>query len=74
MFHVKHLLLAGLLLAPTLAQAQVPVTLTLQVEDVMLLVQTLGAIGCQNVQQLIVCEQARDLRKKIQDQVKLQGQ
>ncbi len=47
--------------------------LTIEVEDAMLIVQTLGAIGCQNVQQLIVCERARDLLKTIQSQVKAQG-
>ena len=77
MSHVKHLLVAGLLLVPTLALAQEkPVMLTLQVEDAMLLVQVLGkAPLCgQTVEQLVVCERARDLLKKIQDQVKLQGQ
>jgi hypothetical protein len=53
--------------------AQPPVTLTLEVEDAMLIVQTLGQIGCQNVQQLTACNRAAALLLKIKDQVKAQG-
>ena len=75
---MRWLFLAGLLLGghEALAQqqlpAQPPVTLTLEVEDAMLIVQTLGQIGCQNVQQLMVCERAVTLLRKVQDQVKAQ--
>lgn len=68
-------LIAGLA-SPALAQqlpTQPPVTLTLEVEDAMLIVQTLGQIGCQNVQQLMACNRAAALLLKIQDQVKAQG-
>ena len=74
----QWLFLGGVLLCghQVLAQQQLPVqppvTLTIEVEDAKLIVQMLGAIGCQNVQQLIVCERARDLLKKIQDQAKAQ--
>ena len=76
----QWLFLVGVLLGghDVLAQqqlpAQPPVTLTVEVDEAMLVVQTLGQIGCQNVQQLMVCERAKRLLKKIQDQVKLQGQ
>ena len=75
---MRWLFLVGLLLGghEALAQqqlpAQPPVTLTLEVEDAMLIVQTLGQIGCQNVQQLMVCERAVTLLRKVQDQVKAQ--
>ena len=70
-------LVLGLLLcgAPALAQqlpTQPPVTLTISVEQAMLIDQTLGQIGCANVQQLMVCMQALDLRSIIHEQVKAQ--
>ncbi len=46
------------------------VHLDLTVEQTKLIVETLGAIGCQNVQQLIVCQAAAELRNTIRDQVK----
>jgi hypothetical protein len=74
---MRGLFLAGLLLYghQALAQqlpAQPPVTLSVEVRDAMLVVETLKAIGCPSVQQLIVCQQAVDLIRKIQDQVKAQ--
>ena len=71
---IRAALLAGVMSTPALAQQkQPPVTLTIEVEDAMLIVQTLGAIGCQSVQQLIMCERAVVLLRKVQDQVKAQG-
>ena len=68
------LLAAGLLLGGHDALAQ-DAKLTLQVttEQAMLIVQTLGAIGCQNVTQLAVCQQAAELLRDIREQAKAQG-
>lgn len=74
---MRSVLLAGLLLLgghDALAQ-QLPapeISLRLSVEQTKLIVQTLGAIGCPNVTQLMVCEQARDLLREIQRQAKEQ--
>jgi len=66
----------ALVLLPTLAwgqQLDAPkVHLDLAVDEVKLIVETLGQIGCQNVTQLIVCEKARDTLKAIQAQAQAQ--
>ena len=48
-------------------------TLHVTTDQAMLLVQTLGAIGCQNVTQLMVCQQAAELLREIREQAKMQG-
>ena len=57
---------AGELLAPKL-------TLSVTTEQAMLIVQTLGQIGCQNVTQLVICHQAAELLREIREQAKAQG-
>ena len=56
------------------AQAQQPlppqVHLTVTPEQVQLMVETLGQIGCQNVQQMILCQRAADLLRELQRQVR----
>ncbi len=81
---MRSLLVAGVLLGlcsgagaqqppPALEGVAAPgVTLKLTVEQTKLIVDTLGAIGCQNVTQLTVCEQARDLLRDIQRQAREQ--
>jgi hypothetical protein len=72
---VRVLLALGLLGFASLAQAQevVPkVTLSITVEQAQLIVQTLGQIGCQNVTQLAVCQQAADLLRDMREQIKAQ--
>ena len=76
---MRHLLFAiGLLGFASCAQAQglasePKLTLRITTEQAMLLVQTLGAIGCQNVTQLMVCQQAAELLRDIREQAKMQG-
>lgn len=56
-------------LPPALDGGQAPaVTLKLTVEQTKLIVETLAAIGCQNVAQLVVCLEAAKLRAEIQRQ------
>jgi hypothetical protein len=66
---VLGLLLSGF---ETHAQQQLPtqppVKLTLSVEQVQLIVQTLPVIGCQSVAQLIVCQKAVELLAEIKRQ------
>jgi hypothetical protein len=73
---VRLLLAIGLLLSgPVLAQqlpAQPPVKLELTVEQTKLIVETLGAIGCQNVTQLVLCQRAVELLAEIRRQAKEQ--
>lgn len=78
---MRRLLSAGVLLGLVVsAQAQQPpadassLTLRVSTEEAMLIVQTLGAIGCQNVTQLAVCQRAADLLKSLREQLKAQGQ
>jgi len=68
------LLALGLLGFASIAQTQEIPKLTIKVstEEAMLIVQTLGAIGCQNVTQLVVCDQAKALLLSIREQVKAQ--
>jgi hypothetical protein len=71
-------LLLGLCISLAPAQAQqLPqaptgaapgVSLKLTVEQTKLIAETLGAIGCQNVAQLVVCLEAAKLRAEIQSQ------
>ena len=65
-------LLAGPALAEELPAPPQTVALTLEVEQVHLIVSTLGAISCQNVTQLVVCQQAADLLRELRRQVKSQ--
>jgi siroheme synthase len=71
---VKKALLLLLLAAPALAQEPPKVTVSMTVEQAQLVVQTLGQIGCQNVTQMAVCQQAvellRDMREQLRAQVK----
>jgi hypothetical protein len=48
------------------------VNLKLTVEQTKLIVETLGAIGCQNVTQLIVCQRAAELLAEIRRQAAAQ--
>ncbi len=52
----------------------VGVSLKLSVEQLQLIVQSLPSIGCQNVQQLIVCNKAialiEELKRQAKEQVK----
>lgn len=60
------------------AQAQQPLTvppqvhLTLTVDEAKLIVETLGQIGCQNVQQMMLCQSAAVVLRSIQSQVREQ--
>lgn len=67
----------GLLGFASLAQAQEvgepKVNLRVSIEQAMLIVQTLGQIGCQNVTQLIICQQAAELLREIREQAKAQS-
>lgn len=62
-----------------LAQQALPATtsktvkLDLPVDSVMLIVDTLGQIGCQKVADMATCELARDTLRAIQEQAKAQG-
>ncbi len=57
--------------SPPAPSGAVPgVHLDLTVEQTKLIVQTLGAIGCQNVTQLVVCQEAADLLKTLREQAK----
>ncbi len=70
---IAPLVLVGLLFAPVAFAQETPkITLLVTVDQAMLLVQTLGAIGCQNVTQLMVCQQAAELLRDIREQAKLQ--
>ncbi len=60
------------LFSPAGAQ-QKPLTLTLEVEQAMLVVETLKAIRCDTVQQLIVCEKAKAILAAIQAQAREQS-
>lgn len=65
--------LAGLLLAtPVFAEEPPKLNLMVTQEQAQLIVQTLGAIGCQNVTQMAVCQQAVELLKDIREQAKAQ--
>ena len=72
---MRLVLALGLLGFASLAQAQEPLKLTLSVttEQAQLIVQTLGAIACQNVTQLAVCQQAVELLRDVREQVKAQA-
>jgi hypothetical protein len=75
---VRAAIALGVLGFASLAQAQdIPtqpkLTLSLTVEQAQLIVQTLGAIGCQNVTQLAICQQAVDLLRDIREQAKAQA-
>jgi hypothetical protein len=67
----------GLLGFASMAQAQgfgePKLTLSVTAEQAMLIVQTLEAIGCQSVKQLVVCQQAVELLRDIREQAKAQG-
>lgn len=54
--------------AAALGDASPGVSLRLTVEQTRLIVQVLGQVGCQNVTQLIVCEDAAALLKEIRTQ------
>ncbi len=68
-------LVLGLLGFVASAQAQElapKLTLSVTTEQAHLIVQTLGAIGCQNVTQLVVCDQAKELLRAIREQATAQ--
>ena len=72
---MRAALALGLLGFASLAQAQEvapKVTLSITVEQAQLIVQTLGQIGCQNVSQLVICQQAADLLRDMREQIKAQ--
>ena len=68
--------LALLLGGPALAQLerQPKVTLSIEVEQARLIVETLKAINCGTVAQLIICNEAaellRDMQKQLREQVR----
>lgn len=66
------LLLGLLAAAPSLAQEQPRLKLDVSVEDAMLIVQTLEAIPCGTVRQIMVCEAALTLLRGIREQAKAQ--
>ena len=68
------LVLAALLSAPALAEEPPKVTVSMTVEQAQLVVQTLGQIGCQNVTQLVICQQAVELLREMREQIRKQGQ
>ena len=75
---MRRLIAVMLLLGgPALAQQPItgvpPLHLEVTVEQAMLIVQTLGAISCQNVTQLAVCQQAVELLRDMREQIKAQG-
>lgn len=61
-----------LLLGLTAQQQPQEVTVRLSPEQAQLIVQTLSAIGCQNVAQWVVCQQAADLLRELREQLKAQ--
>ena len=72
---MRAVLALGRLGFASLAQAQgLPsepkLTLKVTTEEAMLIVQTLGAIGCRNVTELMTCQQAADLLRSIREQVR----
>ena len=69
---VAALVLLGLCFSGAQAQQPLPpqVHLTVTVEQAQLMVETLGQIGCQNVQQMILCQRAADLLRELQRQVR----
>ena len=72
---MRLVLALGLLGFASLAQAQevVPkLTLSVTTEQAQLIVQTLGAIVCQNVTQLAICQQAAELLRSLREQIKTQ--
>ena len=77
---MRRLAIIGALLLGGPALAQQPITgvpplhLEVTVEQAQLIVQTLGAIGCQNVTQLAICQQAVELLRNMREQIKAQGQ
>ena len=66
--------LVGLMISsPSMAdEVAAQVRLTLSAEETRLVVQTLSAIDCGNVQRLMVCNEAVVLLQKIRDQAKEQ--
>ena len=67
--------LALLLGGPALAQQlpeQPKVTLSIEVEQARLIVETLKAIGCGTVAQLMVCNEATELLREMQKQLREQ--
>ena len=75
---MRALVLAATLLlgGPALAQLEPPtkVTLSIEVEQARLIVETLKAIGCGTVAQMMVCNEAakllRDMQEQLREQVK----
>jgi Lon protease-like protein len=67
---VRFLLAAAFLGWCSLASAEEPVklTLSLTVEEAMLMVQTLSQLRCQSVSELAVCQKALDLIHSIREQ------
>lgn len=68
----KALVLLLLVAAPALAQEPPKLTLSVTTEQAQLVVQTLGQIGCSNVTQLAICQQAVELLRDMRDQIKVQ--
>ncbi len=77
---MRRLALAAVLLlgGPALAQQPIagvpPLHLEVSVEQAQLVVQTLRAIACSNVAQLMVCQEAAELLRSLREQIKGQGQ
>lgn len=74
---MRAILALGLLGLASVAQAQglgePKLALSVTAEQAMLIVQTLEAIGCQSVKQLVVCQGAIELLHSIREQAKAQG-
>ena len=72
---MRGLIVAAVLLlgGPALAQQPPPkVTLSIEVDQARLIVDMLGAINCGTVTQLMVCQQAADLLRQMQAQLRAQ--
>lgn len=67
-------LLGGVALAqqPLPAPKEPDIRLTLSVDQVKMIVDTLPSVGCQNVAQLVVCQKVIDLLAEIRRQAKEQ--
>ena len=48
------------------------ITLSVTIDQAQMVVETLGQIGCQNVQQMMTCQRAAELLRDIQRQVREQ--
>ena len=69
---VLALLLGGPALAQQMQLAPPPVVLSIEVDQAQLIVETLKAINCGTVAQLMVCNEAITLLREMQQQLRKQ--